>query len=686
MLLPNRCHWLAVGLFGALASSCTDGVARYAEKDSAEPDSSPADTVDPATVDADDDGFPASEDCNDHDDSVWPGHWEDCNGEDDDCDGAIDEDAYLPDWEGYADADGDGYGVGELLSGCGNIPKNVAPYSGDCAEGDPLVNPGGEDRCDGLDNDCDGDIDYPGLWYGDADGDGWGVETVVSTLCAQTEGFAANAGDCDDGDATVSPSGVEVCDGLDQDCDGVADNGPWYADSDLDGWGDDDASADTCSVGWVVQPGDCDDADASRNPDVVEECDGVDQDCDTRVDEHLTCTTCADDPVPFDVYVPDDVPTIQAALDGALDGDRICVREGTYYESVNFLGKNVLLYGEAGAARTTIDAGGAASAVVTFTSGETADAVLQGFTLVGGSGNLDSFEGSGTTDYCSSTGWPHRLTLWCGGGVAAISSSPTLTDLVVRDMQLENWSSWTGGRSWAPVVYDEVGIGGGFCFRSSNSVLTRVDAVNNRGWNGGVAFVDYNSAIEWTQSVWSGNSAGSGGGLYVDGGSVTLTNIVSDTNHADGLGGFLYAESAESVLTNVTSLFDISPSAALDFYYGAIVLNNVLVSQPAANAGIDSYSYEPPAPKITYSLSWGEGAEPFFVMYDAGWVSVEGVNGNFSSDPQFVGVSWDGWPGNDDMRLGPGSPAIDAGDPALLDADGTRSDIGAFGGPGGSGW
>ena len=647
-------------------------------------DSPPTDTVELSTVDADADGWPASEDCDDENSAVFPGHSEQCDGVDEDCDGEIDDDPEGPEWEGYADADDDGYGAGELLTGCGNRPKDASYQDGDCDDADPAVHPEVEDRCDGVDDDCDGEDGYAGLWYGDSDGDGWGVGSDVSTLCGPPAGYVASAGDCNDSDASISPSGIEVCDGADQNCDAVVDDGPWYTDADADGYGDDDSAVATCSVGLVVHPGDCDDGDSTRNPASMEECDGIDQDCDTWVDEHLTCTTCDDAELPFDVYVPDDVPTIQAALDGAVDGDRICVREGTYTESIDFQGKNVLLYGEAGAARTTIDAGGAASAVVTFTNSESEDAQLQGFTLTGGSGNLDSFEGSGTTDYCSASPTPHRLTLWCGGGVSVDSANPTLTDLIVRDMHLQDWSIWVGGTAWKPIVYDEVGIGGAFCFRNSDSVLTRVDVIDNRAWEGGVAFVDNASKIEWTQSVWSENSAGNGGGIYADGGGVTLTNVWSDSNEADADGALLYSASGVVTLTNVTSSFDASAGGAVFTYYSTTTLTNVLVAQPTASAGIYAYTYSDAAPAVSYTLSWDPGGTPFAIWNGGSMLTMDGVDGNFSSDPLFVSASDDGWPRNDDLRLGEGSPAIDAGDPAILDADGTRSDVGVFGGPAGS--
>ena len=113
------------------------------------------------------------------------------------------------------------------------------------------------------------------------------------------------------------------------------------------------------------------------------------------------------------VYVPDHHPTIQDALYAVTSGDTIIVRAGTYYEAgIDFLGKDVLLTSEEGAARTTID-GMSSNSVVEFHSGESPAAVLDGFTITNGK-------------------------KWDGGGVAVLAdlngnaSSPTIQNCVIE--------------------------------------------------------------------------------------------------------------------------------------------------------------------------------------------------------------------------------------------------------------
>ena len=109
------------------------------------------------------------------------------------------------------DADGDGYDAED-----------------DCDDADPLVFPGAEEVCDGVDNDCSGAIDddpTDGSWFfEDADGDGYGNAAETALACAADEGWTSDDTDCDDTDATANPGVVEVgCDGVDNDCDGSTD-------------------------------------------------------------------------------------------------------------------------------------------------------------------------------------------------------------------------------------------------------------------------------------------------------------------------------------------------------------------------------------------------------------------------------------------------------------------------------
>ena len=243
------------------------------------------------SVDEDGDGFAADEDCDDEDASVNAGAVEVCDGVDNDCDGEIDE-GVTDTW--YGDADGDGYGdAGAPIEACSQ-PAGTASAATDCDDTDAAIHPAAAERCDGVDNDCDGDIDegVTEIWYADADGDGYGDPDAALDDCDPGEGYVADATDCDDADPAVSPSGTEVCNDADDDCDGdvdeeAVDAPTWYADADGDGYGDLDAPFTDCDPppAHVADASDCDDGAFEIHPDAAEVCDGLDNDCDALVDD-----------------------------------------------------------------------------------------------------------------------------------------------------------------------------------------------------------------------------------------------------------------------------------------------------------------------------------------------------------------------------------------------------------------
>ena len=242
-------------------------------------------------------------DCDDDRPLVHPEAQEVCGGGDEDCDG-LDDDAdpsvdpatqgfYWPD----ADRDGAGDGAAEAVALC-DASVAFTGNSSDCNDANPEVRPGGAERCDTLDNDCDGAIDDadPSVdlatatrWFFDGDTDGWGSATEV-LACAAPPDFISTDGDCDDTQPSVFPGAEERCDAVDNDCDGALDAADpgiepsdlveVWADRDADGWGE--ASGRRCGVeaGFAARPGDCDDLNPRVNPEALESCNAGDEDCD----------------------------------------------------------------------------------------------------------------------------------------------------------------------------------------------------------------------------------------------------------------------------------------------------------------------------------------------------------------------------------------------------------------------
>ncbi|MCB9760882.1 MAG: hypothetical protein H6739_13675 [Alphaproteobacteria bacterium] len=255
---------------------------------------------DPSTPDddLDGDGYAQADDCDDSDANLHPGAVELCDGVDQDCDGVID-DAESGAW--YVDADGDGFGDPETeQASCDG--EGLTADGSDCDDADPAINIAADELCDGIDNDCDGAVDEPSAadaadWYADVDGDGFG-STERQRACEAPEGYVALSTDCDDADPAVNPDATEVCDGVDNDCDGQTDDDAsvdapsWYPDADADGYGDGRAELVACTQpsGTADNADDCDDDEPTVHPGAAEACDDLDNDCDLTVDEGVLTT------------------------------------------------------------------------------------------------------------------------------------------------------------------------------------------------------------------------------------------------------------------------------------------------------------------------------------------------------------------------------------------------------------
>ena len=274
-------------------------------------------------ADVDGDGTPACEDCDDTNPTVNPYAAEICNdGVDDDCDGEGDEAGAVGEQIWFADADGDLHGdPSSTVTAC-DAPEGYVETATDCDDDSAAANPSGAEVCDGLDNDCDGIVDGPEpiggtLMYADGDGDGFGSSAVSLTVCTPIEGFVLETGDCDDGDALAYPGGSEVCDSIDNDCDGEIDEdllSTFFADPDGDGYGLEAVTMDACATpdGYAAMAGDCDESEPTAFPGGTEVCDGIDNDCNGEADEGLGLTYYLD--IDSDGYGDADAVTIACSF------------------------------------------------------------------------------------------------------------------------------------------------------------------------------------------------------------------------------------------------------------------------------------------------------------------------------------------------------------------------------------
>lgn len=176
----------------------------------------------------------------------------------------------------WLDADGDGYGDPDHpVDGC-LLGGEYATSGDDCDDTDDDINPGA-------------------IWYADDDADGYGDARAWIASCVQPMGYTDDDTDCDDTDVDTHPdAGDEYCDGIDNDCDGEADEDAvlivLHPDADGDGYGSDDPALaiHACDAhqlvgdasAWTANDTDCDDSDVDTYPGAPDSWNGADNDCD----------------------------------------------------------------------------------------------------------------------------------------------------------------------------------------------------------------------------------------------------------------------------------------------------------------------------------------------------------------------------------------------------------------------
>jgi large repetitive protein len=237
------------------------------------------------------------DDCDDSNPLVHPGAPEILDGNDNNCNGLVDETATF-----YLDNDLDGYGNAAVsIQSCYPVPAGYVLNQDDCNDDAYYANPGiFIEICDGIDNNCNGQIDESesqSYVYADYDGDGYGSDPLMWP-CSDPipQGYVANYADCNDSRADIHPGAVEICDWIDNDCNGLIDDLTdlitYYQDQDNDNYGNPNLTitATGCipPVGYAAVGTDCNDNNPAIFPGADEFCNGIDDNCDGQIDEAPT--------------------------------------------------------------------------------------------------------------------------------------------------------------------------------------------------------------------------------------------------------------------------------------------------------------------------------------------------------------------------------------------------------------
>jgi hypothetical protein len=553
-------------------------------------------------VDRDGDGVLPGADCDDTNEAIHPDADERCNAIDDDCDGAVDEDA-VDAIALFADADADGYGDVEIGTSCAPAAAQTAT-AGDCDDAKPGVHPGALEICnDGVDDDCDGAADDADDdpsettdFYADADGDGYGGGAPLPA-CEPVPGHSRTDGsDCDDTDAAVHPGAVEMCNGMDDDCDALT------------------TETGLATAGgvpyWRIQQA----VDAASAGTTVTICDGTFYE-NVRVDKDIV----------LEGRGPD-----HSIIDGDGAGAVVAVTALGVTLTVRGL---TLQHGTGSAAGSDVGGGGVnaflaqallvADCVITENSAEIGGGVMgppRGDVVVSGTvirNNVASRNGGGAAFVSQPPDVVNVRdseivgnTSACSGGGLFISPNgghsnggASLQDTLIEDNVVEEATEdCTGGglHAFADLALSGVTISNNVAYRGAGAFVEGSDATADEGtlvtgnttYDGGSGGGVYIRQGQWRYGVIEGNEASRGGGIGLDLRGV-LADATLQANRATTSGGGMWIAHPSANVHDTTIAWNESDGVgggigteAYDSTSLALLLERVTItSNVAATAG-----------------------------------------------------------------------------------------------------
>ena len=652
-------------------------------------------------VDEDGDQWPASVDCDDANHTVHPNAAELCDDIDNDCDGIVDE-------GNPGSPQGNPCTIDKLIGVC-KIGKPACDHSGASATviclGEVLPS---SELCDNLDNDCDGETDE-GLLY---EGTPIGAECVGKGQCGQgvvqcqVEGTDVTCSTMPDG--SESQASPEICDGLDNDCNGIAEDAV-----DIDGDGQTECE------------GDCDDTEATVMYGGLEICDFLDNDCDGLIDEldadndgFSACWGGGD----CDDFDASSYPVV---LDGNVEG----IGEGTFtspYKSLSTAFANLnpncptvlivpgtheiegswtqqgevrLLGGGAHPENTTIKPFPTNSRILRAFPGSSI--ILENLTAFGGDSDVPGtvlYAEEGTTSTLLNVEILDNQSTAQGGAISVLGGF-----LHTIDSTFSYNTASTGGAIYiesgeyidegSSFIANEATNGGGLGTQNTSVTLNGTRFKGNiASENGGGLWTDTPLSFSTSDtSVQNNEAANWGGGLYLSNAYQTpyiIKNAKVQGNTALNGGGFAIADvQGAGIVANSTFVDNHAPEQGADITLdidstaGGNYLWSNLFAYSSGLSGV--YVTEAAAANIAYNICWSSGDECMSFPTTA-----DGGN-NLYDDPLFSLFIDDGALVGDDFSLQSTSPAIDSGPldgegPSYYttwqDSDGSQNDRGYTGG------
>ncbi|NQU67194.1 MAG: hypothetical protein HQ510_04555 [Candidatus Marinimicrobia bacterium] len=538
------------------------------------------------------------------------------------------------------------------------------------------------------------------VWQ-DSDNDGLGNPEIEALACINYSGWVTNNGDLDDNCFSNNLDCNDNCDGnwqLDTFGDCCSELSTFFQDLDGDGLGNPNVTIESCYLhdGWAYDPNDPADNCFSNIKDCNGVCDGLAQldlcgVCDANFEnDNETCTGCMDETaINYDpdaiidgencVYpgkhiwhvtiagsdstgtgtIDNPFATVNHTIGVAAEHDTILVHTGEFHENINYDGMNLLICsmfyftGDTSFISQTILNGDAIGSVVTFENGEDSTAILAGFTITNGLGEINSgtYYGGGITVINNSNPLLTNLVITDnialrGGGLKIHYSSPTIQNSVI------SYNSASG---------DSFSHGGGVHSNHSDVIINNVDIIGNTaGYNSGGFYNNHGTPNLTDVRIRSNSTVNDGGGIGCGISSARLENCIISDNVAGNLGGgIVFWYGADMELDQVIFYNNYAQGGgAIESTSSAPILSNVTITNNNSDNGNDISVHNSPDLVFINSIIWDNITTSLLLDVNIEYCDIYGVGGygtNISVDPMFVN------PTEFDYSLSMESPCIDAG-------------------------